>query len=379
MRSYKTHFSRSLVADRLHFAAHSHHLWPDVTRDAHLRAWDDAARFADTKWDTVFGEVVPAARAHAARWIDGDAEAVAFAPNVHDLLVRLFSCVDARPARLLATDGEFHSFSRQARRWVEAGRATLDLVPTEPFDTLAERFAEALTRGYDLAYTSHVFFDSGYRFDEALDVLVGAPEHTLVALDAYHGFGAVPTSLGAARDRVFYLGGGYKYAMAGEGACFVHAPPDLCPRPVDTGWFAAFGALSTVGDEVPYAADGTRFMGATLDPTALYRFVAVQDWLVGLGLDVADLHARSLALQERFVAGLDGQLGLDPDQLVVSDPARRGNFLTFRRPDAVAVQEHLLANGIVTDARRDRLRFGFGLYHDPEDVDRLLEGLRALT
>ena len=29
--------------DRLHFAAHSHHLWPDATRAAADRAWLDAA------------------------------------------------------------------------------------------------------------------------------------------------------------------------------------------------------------------------------------------------------------------------------------------------------------------------------------------------
>ena len=38
---------------RLHAAAHSHHPWPDVTREAHLQAWDDAARHHDDKWDAV--------------------------------------------------------------------------------------------------------------------------------------------------------------------------------------------------------------------------------------------------------------------------------------------------------------------------------------
>ena len=43
---FVSHFSRFLGTepDRLHFAAHSHHPWPDVTRDAQVQAWDDAAR-----------------------------------------------------------------------------------------------------------------------------------------------------------------------------------------------------------------------------------------------------------------------------------------------------------------------------------------------
>jgi hypothetical protein len=47
--NFKHLFSRSLAADpsRLHFAAHSHHLWPDSSYDGHMQAWEDAARLAD--------------------------------------------------------------------------------------------------------------------------------------------------------------------------------------------------------------------------------------------------------------------------------------------------------------------------------------------
>ena len=33
---------RNAAPERLHFAAHSHHFWPDVARDAQIKAWDDA-------------------------------------------------------------------------------------------------------------------------------------------------------------------------------------------------------------------------------------------------------------------------------------------------------------------------------------------------
>lgn len=58
--SYKPHFRRFLEADpeRIHFAAHSHHLWPDVTFDAHMKAWLDAARLVDRKWDAIFSDVI---------------------------------------------------------------------------------------------------------------------------------------------------------------------------------------------------------------------------------------------------------------------------------------------------------------------------------
>ncbi|MBL7599179.1 class V aminotransferase, partial [Escherichia coli] len=80
-------------------------------------------------------------------------------------------------------------------------------------------------------------------------------------------------------DRIFYVAGGYKYAMAGEGACFLHAPPGFCPRPVVTGWFAEFGDLSGPPGGVQYRSDGGRFWGATFDCSALYRFNAVRGML----------------------------------------------------------------------------------------------------
>lgn len=68
MKSYKHLFSRALAAspDRIHFAAHSHHLWPDASYDGHLAAWDDAALMADRKWEKVFGEVIPELQRHIA-------------------------------------------------------------------------------------------------------------------------------------------------------------------------------------------------------------------------------------------------------------------------------------------------------------------------
>ena len=66
--SHKPLFSRALSAapDRLHFAAHSHHLWPDASFEAQQQAWLDANRHADHKWDLVFGQVIPEAQAQVA-------------------------------------------------------------------------------------------------------------------------------------------------------------------------------------------------------------------------------------------------------------------------------------------------------------------------
>jgi selenocysteine lyase/cysteine desulfurase len=124
--SFKQLFSRSLSADpdRLHFAAHSHHLWPDASFDGHMEAWNDAARLADRKWDKVMDEVWPEAQAHVAQELGTlDPDAIVFSSNTHDFLIRLVTAAPRKGNRLrvLTTDGEFHSARRQLARWEEEG------------------------------------------------------------------------------------------------------------------------------------------------------------------------------------------------------------------------------------------------------------------
>ncbi len=379
--SLQGHFGRFLAADpdRLHFAAHSHHLWPDVSFEAQQRAWLDAARHVDGKWEeVVFGEVVPAAQRRVAAVLGlPDPASVVFAANTHELVTRLVSCLEP-PVAILTTDGEFHSFARQSRRWEEAGLAKVERVAVEPFGSFGERFVAAVEAGgHDLVYVSHVFFDSGF-VTPNLGAIVASAAPGFVAIDGYHGFLALPTDLSSVADRAFYLAGGYKYAMAGEGACFMHCPPGYGERPVDTGWFASFGALADAqgDDRVAYAPGGARFAGATFDPTALYRLNAVLHLLDAEGVTVADIHDHVRRLQRRFLAGLDGTR-LDRASLIPEEPVpSRGHFLTFRRPDAGDVHRSLAERNVVTDHRGDRLRIGFGIYHDEAAVDELLRRLR---
>ncbi len=385
--SHKDLFSRALSLDpeRLHFAAHSHHLWPDASFDGQVRAWVEANQFADRKWDLIFGEVIPEAQAHVARELKlPSTDTVVFAPNTHDLLLRIVSGLERKPVRILSTDGEFHSFRRQGERWEEAGEAVIARVPLHPFETFDDRFIEAARGGgFDLILVSQVFFRTGQTFGRIADLAALAdPAGPWVIIDGYHGFMATPTDLSAVADRIFYLSGGYKYAMSGEGVCFLHAPDGYCPRPVVTGWFAEFGDLSGPPGGVQYRSDGGRFWGATFDVSPLYRFNAVRRMLDEAGLATADVSTHSHALMARFqtaVAG--GEAGrLAAAELInpLTGEARRARFLAFRHGDAPAWKARLLDAGVVTDVRDDVIRFGFGLYQDADDVERLIAACRRV-
>jgi kynureninase len=378
--SYKGYFSRALASPdhRLHLAAHSHHLWPDVSLNGQVAAWDDAARRWDEKWAFIFGQVIPTAQRHIARHLRlAKPDTIAFAPNTHDFVRRLLSALPAhRMPRVLTTDSEFHSLSRQLARLVEDRLVEVETVPAKPFDSFVERFRAASRGVHDMVFASQVFFNSGWAVPD-LAALVGdiANPAALVVIDGYHGFMARPTDLSLIQERVFYMSGGYKYAMAGEGACFLHCPTGFAPRPRDTGWYAGFGTLSAAHHgEVAYGTDYTRFLGATFDPSGLYRLNAVMGWLEDLGVDATAVHVRACAIQSGFIAAMDaaGISGLASTDLIVpaGSPAR-GNFLAYASPHAPSLYATLMRAGIVTDLRGDVLRIGFGLYHDPADIPEI--------
>jgi selenocysteine lyase/cysteine desulfurase len=384
------HFSifRQAAPDRIHLAAHSHHYWPDAACEAHGEAVRQAARDADGKWEPIFNDLMPRVR----RGIAGilrlpDERTLAFAPNTHDLVFRLMSAlsIDRRP-RVLTTDSEFHSFERQIARLAEDDLVAVERISVEPAESFAERFrAVARAGSHDLVFVSHVFFNSGATCGDlvALVQAVPAPD-TFVVIDGYHGFMALPTDLSRVAARAFYLAGGYKYAMAGEGVCFMHCPPSYAPRPRDTGWFAGFGALSDhAPDTVGYAADGSRFLGATFDASGLHRLAAVFDWMERIGLSVPAIHDHVMALQSRFIRAVDAA-AIEPLRVarLITPMATtaRGHFLCYETPQAAAMQARLAAANIVTDVRGDRIRFGFGCYHTEQEIDAAVVAMaRALA
>jgi selenocysteine lyase/cysteine desulfurase len=188
-----------------------------------------------------------------------------------------------------------------------------------------------------------------------------------VVVDGYHAFMAVEAPFDdVAAQSAFFVGGGYKYAMSGEGCAFMHAPPGFGDRPRITGWYAEFEDLTLPPGSVGYSKDAMRFMGATFDPSALYRFNAVRRMLWENGLTTARISAHVSRLQEHLLDALKGS-GLAQAEILNAPGDAR--FLAFRTSDAQRWSDELMARNCVTDVRGDVLRVGLALYHDEEDID----------
>lgn len=375
MKSYQHLYSHFLKAHPgvQHFACHSHHYWPDVTLEAHMQYWKDSCLYVDDKWGYFFSQKLPQAQRlicenlHLSR-----PEQIVFAPNTHELVCRVFSCFPAsKKIRVLTTDSEFYSFDRQLRRWQEEGRVDVVRVPTQPFQDLEERIAGELQKQtFDVVFLSQVYFNSGVVLQNIPRLLqaVKSPE-TVIVIDGYHAFMAVPTDLREVEHRIFYIAGSYKYAQGGEGCCFMWVPPECSLRPENTGWFAGFANLSNYQGAVGYADGGLRFAGATMDYSALYRLVAVLEVFQREGLTVEGIHSFVQSLQEKFLRELKKQdhAWLREETLLWRGLEAHGHFFTFQLPSeeqCLRLAQGLKEKKIITDHRKDRLRFGFGLYHE---------------
>jgi kynureninase len=376
--SFKQYYSEGLKAlgSELHFTAHSHHLWPDVTLAAQIEYWKMSATRTDHKWEYFFGDVFPKIQAQILTFVDAPpGTTMAIGSNTHELFLRLLSNFERkdRPLRILSTDSEFHSFERQTRRLEESGDLEVTRIPTENFEIFETRFIEAVaSNSPDLIFLSRVFFNSGFVADLP-KILAKLPKDLPVVIDDYHGFFAVPISLRSLNRKIFYLAGGYKYAQWGEGACFLLLPPDHKGRPKNTGWYAGMSGLAAGvrAGGVPYDA-GMEYYGATADYTPWLRAAAIFKWFASLGISLEEFHARILSLQDSLHQRLASEFDWAATSLLPIPKEKRGHFLTYQIPGgAEKIEKELAALKIRVDRRKARIRFGLGWYHDPSDIDRI--------
>lgn len=390
----KKYYTRFLEGHKgkLHFASHSHHFWPDVTRDAQVEYWDDCAKFSDDKWDKIFGDIIPKAQKHAADLLHlSTPEQIVFAPNTHELTSRLLSVFLGKTnLTILTTSSEFHSWRRQLLRLKELPQVSVETISTENFLTDRRELIDGLIQGLikkpDLCYVSHVFYDSGLALtlEEIKELSDNCPKETIMVIDGYHAFSALPVDLSQLEGRIFYLGGGYKYAQAGEGVGIMVVPKGDW-RPAYTGWFAEFGELSKPsGAEVGYRKDAFSFIGATQDPSGLYRFNAVWDLFKEENVSLELIHQYVLSNQKLFISHLSkdflNKFSLTP--LFPENLLSHGHFLTLVGEDeqkASLLQQLLRDEQILIDRRGKHLRFGFGLYQNKEDVENLIRSLEKLA
>ena len=374
--AFRSRYSAFLRPDRILLTGHSHQAWPDVAREAQARYFDDSAAWVDDKWSqAIFPKIDRVSRNILRRMGFPEGDALAFGRSTHELIFRLMSCLrwSERP-RVVTTTSEFHSLYRQLSRLAEEGVEVV-WVDGWPRASLAERLLDAITPQTAMVALSGVFFEDAFLFRSIGAVLEkAAAVGALPLVDLYHSFNVAPLDLGPAAARTFVTAGGYKYAQFGEGICWLRIPTNCTLRPVYTGWFADFAALSheRSSTAVSYGKGAERFAGATFDASAFYRAEAVLDHFDHFDLDVEALRDISRRQTSLLAEALSGSAEL----VSPGDPEERGGFLSLRVRDAERAVQALRTHGVFVDARKDLLRLGPAPYLTDEELLRGAELVR---
>lgn len=231
-----------------------------------------------------------------------------------------------------------------------------------------EDVAEAISDDVAVVMLTQVDYRTGRMHDMQALTAKAHAAGAVMLWDLAHSAGAVPVDLGACKCE-FAVGCTYKYLNGGPGApAFIYVRSDLADQaePALSGW---------LGHRAPFEFDPSYDPGRGIErmrvgTPPVIQMAALQEAMkLWEDVDMDDLRASSVALQEQFIAEVESQV----PQLELASPRDakvRGSQVSFRFSEGYAAMQALIDRGVIGDFRApDIMRFGFTpLYLDAGDV-----------
>ncbi len=256
-------------------------------------------------------------------------------------------------------------------RWVRADPAA----GPEP-----EHVRELISERTALVTFSHVNYRSAFILDMRVISDVAHDAGALALWDLSHSAGAIPVDLdGAGGDLA--VGCTYKYLNGGPGApAFLYVRGELqgtLSQPV-WGWLGRSDPFEMAPGYVP-AAGIAAMLSGTPPVLALTAVAAGLDLVIEAGIEA--IRHKSIGLTEYAIALIDERL--EPLGCAVGSPreaGRRGSHVALVHPEARALSQRLIDDGVVVDFRTpDVIRLGLSpLTTRYTDVYDGLERVRSI-
>jgi cysteine desulfurase/selenocysteine lyase len=321
-----------------------------------------------------------AVRAAAARLMGVPVSDVAFVKNTTEGLGFVANGLEwAEGDRVVVPDLEFPSVLYPWLALEERGVVVDRLAPVGPGRRVTiEAFEEAIAADPPpkLVATSWVNYGRGYRVDlEALAVVAHA-RGALVCVDVIQGLGVLPASLDAWGVDVA-MAGAHKWLLGPAGIGVLYVRPSVLERlrPLEPGWASVAHRRQWDNLELVLDASARRLEGGSVNLLGLSALAASLELLEHASVPAIRDHV--LALTER-VCGELAEAGAE----ILSDRSLEGRsgIVTFALPgtDPARAVEALRAAGVVAAARGGGVRVSPHGYTTEEEIDRLVEAVRAL-
>ncbi len=241
-----------------------------------------------------------------------------------------------------------------------------------------EEVADNITEDLAVLMLTEVDYRSGRKHDMKALTELAHKNGVVTVWDLAHSAGALPVDL-AGCNADFAVGCSYKYLNSGPGGpAFIYVAPRHAEtaRPALSGW---------LGHEAPFAFDLEYRPGDGIERMRVGTPPVIQLAALEASMDIWDqvdmqaLRAKSIALCDRFIAGVEAKC---PELTLASprDGAGRGSQVSFAFDEGYAAMQALIARGVIGDFRAPNImRFGFTpLYIDEGDVDGAVEILAEI-
>lgn len=379
------HYSKFKVTERILLSGHSHQAWPDVAFEGIQECWEDASSLVDLKWSKVLNKIEDVKTGYRLLMNDDIGE-MSFAQSTHELLVKLFSALDfTKKNKIILTDTEFYSVTRQINRLAETELINPVFVVANPVSDLPERMAEKIDSKTAICIISSIFFKSGLKVRDFSPLVEKCEKEGVpLLIDAYHSLNASEFDIKKLKlENAFITGGGYKYCQLGEGLGFLRFPPGVNLRPVITGWFSRFQELSNMqnSEKTQYGEGGLLFAGATFEPVSFYRASRVFRFFKENELNISEISELYKTMNLSIISEFLNK-EINPQIIKIKDDVsidERGGFVSFESNFAGLFYESLMKNNIYSDFRGNILRLGPAPYISESQIKEAIFTLAKIA
>ena len=274
--------------------------------------------------------------------------------------------------RIVTTDMEFPSV---ARVWLAQRSSGAQVMHVSEHAGLVDPtdYEELIDERCGLVSVPLISYRNGLRLPAKHMISAAKAVGARTFVDAYQAAGAEPIDV-RELDCDYLTSGALKYMLGIPGIAFLYVRSglaDLAPLQ-NTGWFGRSDPFSFDARHIDYPSHARRFETGT--PSIPSAFGAVAGMRVLRTVDAAAMqaHVAELAqtLHDRLVEA--GERIWSP-----TDPQLRGPQVAVTDTDPGALSDFLAERRIVTSPRGDVLRVSLHYYNNIDDVEALVNGIRA--
>jgi len=343
-------------------------------RAAQERFLDEWEALGASAWYELWVDALDSLRGKVALVLGARREEIALAPSVSVALSAVASALDyAESPRVVLSDLEFPTLSYQ---WAVKPAVERVFVPSKDGVLVSpDLFESAADDRTALVATSHVYYTSGAVQDIGAIAKAAHNHGALALIDAYQATGQLPTDVHAA-DIDVLVTGGLKWLLGGTGIAFLYVRGSLAEtlRPTIAGWFGNARMFDFDPKVFEFHDGARRFELGTTANAAVYAANTGLDIVLEIGVD--RLRKRTSELVTDVIERLSdaGYVLKTPDS-----PAERAGIVAIQMRDPPQAVRALASKKFIVDYRHDRLRVSPYFYNSPDDNERFVQALRAVT